>query len=253
MTASSSSRRWWLFAALVLAGQLAAIYWLSDKTQPAVRRAATAPAITLAGSNELFSLNDPTIFALPHARSFSGRAWQMLPALPYRPFEWSADLEWMPLPASQLGEGLARFLQTNRSESLRGLEIRDPELIQPELPDTKIFAQKSSVRIDGALRNRRLLTPLEPASWPHSDLLTNTVVDMVVGLDGMPISCELRPPGSGLALADQQALALARGARFESFVTKGPRRITNSAPVTSLMRGALIFSWRTLPTNAPLP
>jgi hypothetical protein len=178
----------------------------------------------------------------------------MLPALPYRPFEWAADFEWMPLPASQLGEGLARFLQTNRSENLRALELREPELIQPELPDSPIFPQNSTVRIDGALRNRRLLSSLEASSWPNKDLLTNTVVDLVVGLDGMPISCQLRPPGSGLALADQQALALARSARFESFVTKGPRRVTNSAPVTSLMRGALVFSWRTLPTtNTPPP
>jgi len=254
MKLKPSTRRWWLFTILVLAGQLGAIYWLSDKSQPPVRRAAAAPIITLVPPNELFALYDPTIFALPHARSFSGKAWQSLPGLPFRPFEWTAELQWMPLPAGQLGEGLARFLQTNRSETLRALEVADPNLIQPELPDTPVFAQKSRVRIDGALRNRRLLTPIEPGSWPHSDLLTNTVVDVIVGLDGMPISCELRPPGSGLAGADQQALALTRNARFESFVTKGPRRNTNAAPLSALTRGSFVFFWRTLPTtNAPTP
>jgi hypothetical protein len=249
MRAKSSSRRWWLFAALVLAGQLAAIYWLSDQSRPVIRRPAPAPTITLVQPNELFALHDPTIFALPHARSFSGKAWQILPALPYRPFEWAAPLEWMPLPANQLGEGLARFLQTNRSETLRALELPQPALIDPEVPDTPVFPQRSSVRVDGALRTRRLLTPFAPSSWAHSDLLTNTVVDLIVGLDGIPVSCELRPPGSGLLLADQQALALARRAKFESFVTKGPRRNTNAPPVSTLMRGSLVFSWRTLPTT----
>src|SRR3954469_16621717 len=164
MTRKRLSRRWWLFATLVLAGQLAAIYWLSDKSPIAIRRPAPAPSITLVPANELFSLHDPTIFALPHARSFSGKAWQSLPPLPYRPFEWAAQMEWMPLPADQLGEGLARFLQTNRSETLRALELPQPSLIQPELADSPIFPQKSTVRVDGALRNRRLLMPIEPSA-----------------------------------------------------------------------------------------
>jgi hypothetical protein len=253
MSSKGSSRHWWLFALLVLAGQLGAIYWLSDKSPPSVRRPAAAPVITMVHSNELFTLHDPTIFALPHARSFSGRAWQSLPALPYHPFEWTAELEWMPLPANELGEGLAKFLQSNRTETLRALEVPDPVLIEPELPDQPVFPQKSSVRVDGALRNRRLLTPLEPSAWPHKDLLTNAIVDLIVGLDGLPVSCELRPPGSGSAQADQQALSLARSARFESFVTKGPRRNTNSAPVMTLMRGSLVFSWRTLPMTNSVP
>jgi hypothetical protein len=256
MKAGRYSRRWWLFALLILAGQVAAIFWLSDNTAPAVRRPSPAPSITVVASpdNEFFALNDPTIFALPHARGFSGKAWRSLPGIPARSFEWNAELQWLPLPVSQLGQGLGRFLQAARDEPVTAFSAPEPSLIQPEPPSTQVFAQKSTVRLEGALRHRRLLTPIEPSSWPHSDLLTNTIIDLIVGLDGLPISCELRPPGSGSLQADQQALALARATRFASLVSSGPRRDTNSAPVANLARGTLIFQWRTLPqTNATTP
>jgi hypothetical protein len=249
MNPARSRRRWWLFALLIFAGQVALIFWLSDFSAPAVRRAPTAPTLRLVSGpvNELFALNDPTLFALPHERSFSGRARRLMNPAPYRPFEWNAELEWLPLPAAQLGHGLAKFLETNRVEVLTTLAAPEPALIQPELSSAPVFARKSSVRIEGQLKNRKLLTPLEPSSWPHSDLLTNTVVDLVVREDGWPLSVTLLRPGSGSKEADEQARRLASTARFESFVRSGPGSDAQSQ--AGLMWGTMIFTWHTLPAT----
>jgi hypothetical protein len=257
MNPSRSRRRWWLFALLILFGQVALIFWLSDYSIPTVRPPATAPALHLiAGeTNELFDLNDPTLFALPHARGFSGLAWKSRGAPPTRSFEWTAELEWLPLPARQLGQGLARFLQTNQVEPLTTVAPPEPQLIQPQFFSTEVFPRKSSVRIEGPLKSRKLLTPLQPSSWPHprGELLTNTVVELFVGEDGRPVLWNRLQPGSGSRDADQQAVALARSARFESLVREGPRHDSNAIPATNLVHGTLIFQWHTAPATNSTP
>ena len=172
--------------------------------------------------------------------------------MPYRSFEWTAEMEWLQLPVGRLGQGLVRFLHTNPMETLNLVAVPETQSAQPELAKEPVFPQKSSIRIDGPLRNRKLLTPLEPRSIPNGDLLTNTLVDLVVGEDGIPVSCKPLPPGSGSREVDQEGLALARSARFESFVQNGPHRPTNSVPIANLMWGTMVFSWHTLPaTNSP--
>jgi hypothetical protein len=96
------------------------------------------------------------------------------------------------------------------------------------------------------LASRRLLNPPKLQSWPASDLLTNSVMRVLVGADGTVISAIqlFTPPGSGSKEADQQALDLSRAARFEPLHT-GAENLTF---------GTLIFQWHTLPlTNAPSP
>ena len=58
--------------------------------------------------------------------------------------------------------------------------------------------------------------------------------------------------GSGLAAADQHALAQANSARFESLEQTGPDK--SQSALQGLTWGDLIFEWRTLPllmTNSP--
>jgi len=75
-----------------------------------------------------------------------------------------------------------------------------------------------------------------------ADLLTNTVVQVLVDADGNVVSPALLPPGSGDSRADQRALEVARTARFQP--------LRGSSPALTV--GVLVFEWRTVAlTNAP--
>src|SRR5438046_3355104 len=183
MNSPRSRRSWWLFALLILAVQVGLVFWFSDYSSPPVRRTRPGPSLHLvtATPSELFTLNDPTLFALPHPRSFSGQAWLAMAPIPYRSFQWTSELEWLSLPVAQLGAGLAKFLQTNRVETSYGLASPDPQLVQPPPSSLAGLPRKSTLRIEGGLRARKLLSAIDPPSWPHIDLLTNTVIEIVVG------------------------------------------------------------------------
>jgi TonB family protein len=104
--------------------------------------------------------------------------------------------------------------------------------------------QHSTVFASGGVSKRRWLNP--PAvlrSWSAADLLTNSVVRVVVDADGLVFSTALLPPGSGSKAADQSALEMARSARFAPL----PRHAKQ-------MTGTLVFEWHTVPlaeTNSP--
>ena len=100
----------------------------------------------------------------------------------------------------------------------------------------------STLRVADDLANRRLLNPPELQPWAAADLLTNTVVQVLVNAEGNVVTHTLLAPGSGDPKADQRALALARTARFQP--------LRGAAPALTL--GVLIFEWRTVPlTNTP--
>ena len=114
----------------------------------------------------------------------------------------------------------------------------------PELFPVETVAAKSALRIEGALAQRRLLSPPELPAWMKPDLLVASVVQLLVDASGKTISAVLLPPGNGYNDADQAALSLARSARFEPLA---------DSP-TNLTVGTLTFEWQTLPmpaTNAP--
>ena len=107
------------------------------------------------------------------------------------------------------------------------------------------------MRITGSLAERALLTPVVLSSQTNSDLLTNSVVQMVVDSEGKPVSLTLLS-GSGSPNADRQALEQARAARFNSV----ERGLKPGATAQGLAWGQLIFEWNTLPvppTNASPP
>jgi len=123
----------------------------------------------------------------------------------------------------------------------------------PEPLQLTAARQHSALRVEGDLARRRLLAPLELPSWPHPDLLTNTVVQLLVNADGEPVSLTFLS-GCGYSPADQYALDQARAARFQSLSGSGPQRL--ASPMAHLTWGTMIFEWNTLPitaTNAPAP
>lgn len=244
-TARGWSRgRWLTLIALVCGAQVGFIFWLGARHEPAPRQAAKGANLRLAPTNssELLTWMDPTLFALPHRHGFSGPGWLMAPRQEFQQFAWSEPPRWLELEVSQLGALFNQFAETNPPWFSQAgihlkLELKMPEIVSAELPE------HSSLRVDGALANRLLLTPIELPSWTNADLLTNTVVQIMVNAQGTPVSLTLLV-SSGLKEADAQAMRQARAARFEP-----ERHDTASTPVgalSGLVWGELVFKWRTL-------
>jgi hypothetical protein len=145
-------------------------------------------------------------------------------------------------------------METNEAGSDRALSVAESELMVPDISSESVLREESTLRLGGALAQRQPISPPQLKAWRHEDVLTNTVVHVVVDGRGQTISSVLLPPGSGSREADQYALEQARAARFESIEPSGPRSPPNPTP--QLTSGEMIFQWHTLPmpaTNAPPP
>jgi TonB family protein len=130
-------------------------------------------------------------------------------------------------------------MQTNRFVASQ-FELKPPtKFIAPVALVEPALAQTSTMRIEGGLARRRLLTPISLQSWPYADVLAPSVVQALVDAKGSVVSVVLLS-SSGSEAANQRALELARAARF--------------APSPGLTIGRLVFNWHTVAppaTNAP--
>jgi TonB family protein len=238
----SPARRWTLIA-VAFAAHLGLIFALSDRKPVAPRAPAPLLRVSLAPEpSELLALTDPTLFALPQRRGYAGAGWLEVPQMQFQPFRWTEPPRMLALRSEALGVAFAQFMRTNRFASLAFETKPAPELPPPVAPEIGVPPPGNSVlHVAGDLANRRLLNPSELPSWPATDLLTNTVVQVVVNADGSVFSPALLS-GSLDPKADQHALEVARAARFEPLRDASP----------ALTIGLLIFEWTTVPlTNAP--
>ena len=249
-------RRWGYALAASFFAQVALLLYFGEKPHPLAPPAQFTTAIFLAAdpwSEQQLTRDalwrDPTLFALPHARGFSGEAWLNFTPIQHRPKDWTEPPRWLALPAHGLGETLSRFLTTNTPAPLRIADKPLPRLIRsdPLVPNPPL-PTRSMLRIEGDLGRRPLREGLELPSWPHYDVLTNTVVELCVNAEGQPVVTTLRGE-SGLRAADQFAAKFAAAARFQPL----PRKKEQTPLADTLTWGRLIFQWRTLPpltTNA---
>ena len=190
-------------------------------------------------------LSDPSVFALPSLEGFSRGGWLTYKQVPDEFAEAPSEPNWLQPDPEALGRDLASYVTTNALPPIRIGDKSMPELagLQPR-PSTELEFPKSELRISGALARRKLLGPPELPSWPHTEVLTNSVVQLFVDGEGTPISAAL-VSGSGLKAADNYALAAAKRLRF--------RAGRAGEAVTS---GTATFLWQTLPpgaTNIPSP
>ena len=248
-----SRRRWWGLVALVLGVQLGLIFWLGETSPIRPRPAASGLTLRLAGSAsaELLALHDPTLFVLAHPQVLPAPAWVRTPRPEVHPFAWPEPTNYLLLATDQLGASFNRFVETDSFIPLHPLAQPKPQLTLPSLPTQPISAGQSAVRLEGALARRRLITPLDLHSQTNRDILTNSVVQLLVDSDGIPRSVTLLS-GSGSLAADQHALDQARDARFDA-LSRNPAA-TTPEPTARLSWGRMIFLWHTLPlppTNAP--
>jgi len=249
-------RRWWTVVAAIFVAQLGLIVWLSDKTPDLAAPAPAAPIVHLAGpaASEWLALNDPTLFALPHRYGFSGLAWLGATDSPSSYFTWSEPQSWLLLEPPQFGPIFGRLRETNDSDLPASLTRPEPELTMAEGPVLAVAPDKSVLRLEGGLAQRRLLSPINPPLQPSSDLLTNTEVRLVVDTAGRVVSVPVLLTKSGKPEADDWALRKATAARFEPVGPNGPARDKKAGIPEQLTWGIMVFEWRTIPmpnTNAP--
>jgi hypothetical protein len=231
-----------LFIVFALAAHIGFIFIFGTK-KPVVPRAVTnAPQLQLAdNSSELVALDDPTLFALPHANDYATPFWQSPPAVQPPNFRWTEAPRYLTLTHQNLGATFIRFVQTNPPVPFV-LNFQPPppfaEFLTSAVPP---LPQNSTVQIAGDLAQRSLLKPILAPDLPYNDVIAPSRVQVLVDAAGSVISTVLLPAdNSADALghwdfADQRALTLARAARF----TAAPQ----------LTFGELIFNWHTIPTT----
>jgi len=244
---SWSLRRWLTLIALVFAAQLALIFAFGEYKPIVPRAVKNVPALKLtASSGEWLALNDPTLFALPNRKGFAGPAWLEPPPVEFHRMEWTEPPRWLPLPVGELGATFSQFMQTNRFTTFQFELKTPPRFTVPVVPVEPVLAKTSTLRIEGGMARRRLLTPMKLPSWPYADVLAPSKVQVLVNAAGNVISTVLLPSDNPMETAghydaaDQRALELARAARF--------------APSSDLTIGRLVFDWHTVApaaTNAP--
>ena len=257
-----TARRWVVVISVILAVQLGFIFWLGDRQPVRPRRPRAAPALKLMGSKggEWLALTDPTLFALPHARVFSGPAWlQRVPQ--HSPlFEWKEDPRWLGLPVQLLGASFARLVVADSTLEWQVAEIPEPHTLLPDINHSPLHLG-SSLRLEGGLAHRRLLSQPSLPSWPpralnptDTDMLTNTVIQVLVDAEGRPVSLTLLG-GSGHGPADDLAMSLVTNFKFEPLAVADPSALGGSATaLTSLSWGQVVFEWQTTGlTNTPAP
>ena len=246
-----SRSRWWTAVAIAFLVQVLLVATLSDprpivprlpEAETSLHLIADAPPDSAIGA--LVSLDDPTLFALPGVRGFSGAAWLKVPPPTYRPTNWTEPPRWLTQNAGQLGAAFAEWIRTNPAphRAFGGKPV--PRLNEVAVPPVPLPA-KSSFRIEGELARRELITPLDVPSFPHTDMLANTVVQLVVNRSGFVFSPPVVLTGSGLKAADSRATELARSLRFKPVA---------AGDATTLTWGALVIQWHTLEipaTNRP--
>jgi len=250
---SWSRRRWWGVFALVFLVQLALIFWLGE-TSPIRPRPAT-PGLTLrlaaSAAAELLALRDPTLFVLPQPQAVPAPAWLKAPHPAAHAFSWPEPASPRAPVIGQLGAAFNRLGETNHFAPLFALARPEPWLVLPEPAPQPVGTGQSTVQLQGALAQRRLITPLVLGSQTNRDILTISVVQLLVDAEGLPRSVTLLS-GSGSPKADQDALAQAGAARFEPL--SGSPADLAPAPTAHLSWGRMVFHWHTLPlppTNAP--
>ena len=109
-------------------------------------------------------------------------------------------------------------MQTNRFATFKFDLKPPPRFTVPLVPLEPKFAETSTLRIEGDLAQRPLLTPMKLPSWPYADVIAPSRVQVLVNAAGEVVSAVLLPSNNSSEVrdadADQRALELARAARF---------------------------------------
>ena len=236
-------RKGWIVSVLLIfAGQIALVFWLSDRAievpalaEPPIRvRIGTIQSPGQAEAADL-KMGDPTLFALVTEEGFSKRAWLTIPPFTNQLSSRPEPPHYLALTAEDLTEDFAEFVQTNVLGDEVILDRLTPSFTHPGLP-IPVVVNSTIVTLEGPLAGRGL----QPggALPQQGESLTNTVVQVTVNDAGAALSAALIS-SSGVLKADQEALAFARTARF---APRGDSRARES-DASGVISGHLVFHW----------
>jgi TonB family protein len=228
--------------AIIVGAQAGAILWLSDRSQLPTVEPAPTTLLRLANETPPTLVPDPTLLALPSGAGFAGAAWQQAYHPRYTAQPWDDPPRWLAARQAPLGRSL---LETRRPEIGRGLTAEKPvpELVRRQVSPVRL-PERSLVRVEGDLARREWLTALSAPAVTHSNILTETVVHLTVHPAGQ-VHSAIVLKSSGLRSADQQALDLARAARFAPMPES-----SDPETASAWTWGRLIIHWRTVAPQA---
>lgn len=250
------SRSFWIWGfVFLLLLHAAAVFRFGERKDPVRPASRPAPFLYASADEELraqlaglTAFRDPTLFALPHPRSFSGAAWlSFQPDIP-KLTNWSAPREWLELPTNQLGSALREHLATNRLTASSWLAaMRAPGVVEVRLPGEPVVTN-STVRVEGPLVARGLLSlPTLPAA-SHHDVLRRTMISVAVDGEGL-VETVVLSGESGSPVADARALELARQFQFRPLPLRNVRDREMAPPTI----GRLVFAWQVVPATNGVP
>lgn len=242
----------WFAIGIVFAVQVALTFWLGNPPPVKHFEPPIVPPIDVADdrSQDLLAITDPTLFILPHRDNFSGDAWLKMEPRKFTPTNWTEPPQPLELPKDQLGGAFVAFMQTNRPPRFQPRIESELDNAEAPAPPLAPISIPSQMLVEGDLAKLRLLTPLHLPPATNSDLLTNTVIRMVVDAQGYPYSAVIWAK-SGNDDVDAMALTnFSRGIRFSPPEAEALRAV----PANKMVSGKLVFEWQTVPpppTNAP--
>jgi len=232
--------RWVLIAVGITAFQAGVLLLLSDRSPASAVHHEPVPRVKVAAWDLTRALPDPLLLALPTAQGFAGIGWRAASDPKYVAQEWTEPMAWL----GQYETGLAQVFLTAPAVGIgRGVTTDKP---QPQLAQNRVpvvlLAEQTVVRVEPEESDLELVSPLAAPSVTHSNVLGSTVIRVTVDRSGQVFSAVVLK-SSGLKAPDQQALALARTARF--------RNARPGADRGEWAWARLVFEWRTLAPGQP--
>jgi hypothetical protein len=259
----------WLAAiAIVFALHVTLIYIFGARKPITPVPVKDAPSMALTGeSTDNLSYLNGTLFALPDRDGFSGLMWAT-PPLSFHQQDWTEAPHWLanasPLAVNELGDAFRHYIQTNHFAKTTFEFNQSPLLTVPVIKPQPILEQESTLQVAGDIANRPLLTPVKLPSWPSSDVIAPSVVQVLVDAAGSVVSATLLPPVNSWepsavrdtveplpardAEADARAVDIARNMRFAPLTLHGEN--PGFQPLTHLAVGQLIFNWQVVPVTS---
>jgi hypothetical protein len=252
-----STARWATLVGIVFAVLVSIVYLATGETNLEQNENLNPVSLLQTSGDDLLeqmALGNPAWLALPNLQGNSV-AWLTNTGLPpHKFYGWTPTEQWLEYNATTAGLALAEYLRTNRIAPRAVFDKPLPDLVKVYPPALRLRARTTLERT-GALAGRPLAEPIAFSSWPHSDVLPSTVVQVDVSASGLVLNARLLRR-CGLVQADTHALDRARLMRFKSLSNAPPN---DPLSLEGLATGNLIFNWHTLPgsvTNTlqrPLP
>ncbi len=225
-----SRGRWWGMVLTIAAVQVLLVFFLGERTPIVPRRAGLDSSFTLASNlspgspiGDLLAIADPTLFALPDPRNFSGRAWLLPRPLVQPSFTWTEPERWLTQSVAELGSTVDALGKKNRLRYRTFDEKPPPAVSRVDAPAVPL-PTRSTVRVEGS-GNRAWVALPDVPSVRHTDVLADTVVQAGIAPSGFTLSAIVLS-GSGSESADRLALDAVRSARFEPLAVHDPFALT---------------------------